>query len=148
MHDYVEFVQTFELLHSLIDDEQREKLKEQHSNNLTEVNELKDKMEALLSSICADGAAPAGSDAGRSSRMCSESGVKEQLLPMKLKMQQDKVELETRAAMNKKKLLLKQKQEQLLLDQEQLEIETEQKINEAKLKVVNQFDPDGQGKMI
>ena len=146
-HDYVEFVQTYEVLLSLIDDEQKEKLKEQHSNNLTEVNELKSKLEAHLSSVRADEAAPARSDAGRShsSRMsCSESEVKAQLVLMRLKMQQDKVELETRAAMNKKKLLLKQKQEQLLLEQEQLEIETEQKINEAKLKVVNQFDPDGQ----
>ena len=99
-HDYVEFVQTFELLHSLIDDEQKKKLKDHHSNNLTEVSELKGQMEAHLSSVCADGAASAGSDAGCSSRMsCSESGVKAQLVPMKLKMQQDKVDLETRAAM-------------------------------------------------
>ena len=146
-HDYVEFIQTHEVLCSLIEEEERKKLQEKHAEILTEVNELKGKMEAHLSSVCTDEVPRAESEAGRSrsSRMSrSSSEVKAQVVLMKLRMQQDQAELEARAAMSKKRLLLKQKQEQLLLEQEQLDIETQRKITEAKLKVVDQFDTDDQ----
>ncbi|XP_043209587.1 uncharacterized protein LOC122374727 [Amphibalanus amphitrite] len=122
--------------------EERENL--DHDKNLTEVNELKGKVEAHLSSVSADDATPARSDAGgsRSSKSCAGSEVKAQVVLMKLKMQQDRAELEARAAMSSRRLHLKQKQEQLLLEQEQLDIETEMNINEAKLRVVDQFDVD------
>ena len=141
-HDYIEFVQTYAVLCSLMEEEERESL--DHVKNLTEVNELKGKIETYMDTVSRDEATHARSDAGRSrsSRSCTSSEVKTQVALMRLKMQQDRAEIEARAAMSKRKLLLKQKQEQLLLEQEQLEIETERNINQAKMKVVNDFDAD------
>ena len=146
-HDYVEFVQTHDVLCALTDEEERKVMQDEHAKNLIEVNELKSKMEAQLPAVSMEGATRAKSETAgsRCSRASgSDNEVKTQIVLMKLKMQQDRAELEARAAMSRKRLLLKQKQEQLLLEQEQLEIETEISINEAKLKVVNKYDTDGQ----
>ena len=146
-HDYVEFVQIFEVLCSLTEEQERKVLQEEHVRNITEVNEVKLKIETHLSSVGVTRTSGAKSvTAGsRSSRMSSSSSeVKTRVVLMKLQMQQDRAELEARAAMTQKRMLLKQKQEQLLLEQEQLDIETERSINEAKLKVVEQFETESQ----
>ncbi|XP_043220532.1 uncharacterized protein LOC122380948 [Amphibalanus amphitrite] len=149
-HDYVELIQTYDVLCLLLEDEEKRSIMDKHVLNLSEVNELKNKFESHLTQS-AEGTdldvQPSRSAAGvpRSSKVSDTSTeVKAHLTLMRLEMEQKKAELKAKAAMSKKKLLLKEKQEQLDLEQEQLEIETEQMINEAKLKVIDRFDPDAE----
>ena len=148
-HDYVEFIQTFDVLCSQSEDAEKKTLKEKHVVSLSEVNELKEKIETYLATVDAIEHAPERERRAASVSHCSRvsqtsSEVKTRLTLMRLEMEQKKAEIEAKAAMSKKKLLLKEKQEQLFLEQEQLEIETEQRINDAKVKVIDQFDSNGE----
>ena len=149
-HDYVEFIQTNDVLCSLLEDVEKGSMVDKHVLNLSEVNELKIKLESHLTQSDEDAelqiqTARSAASVARSSRVSrTSSEMKTHMTLMRLEMEQKKAELEAKAAMSKKKLLLKEKQEQLNLEQEQLEIETEQMINEAKLKVIDKFDPDGE----
>ena len=146
-HWYVELIQTHQVLGSLLEQEEKEKLQTEHCNLLQQLNAWKEQIETFLSEHREPTREKNFNPENASQCSNTSQTVRNRILLMKMEETKAAAEKQIQAAMANRQLELQKKREEMekaiAQEEGQLKMELEKKMSEARMKVLCHVESEG-----
>ena len=146
-HHYVEFVQTHQVLVSLLDENEKAEFQVQHDGHLEQFNSQKAQVESFLATHSPPQKRASGASVSGSRRSNASQAVQDKLFLMKVEEMKLKAEKDVKASMASTQLELQKKREkmekEMAQEQEMLDQEIDRKMSEARIKVLCAAEEEG-----